>query len=145
MNELQNRLAHGRPNDLLIDTATLPWVRVFDGLEIQMLNWDPSSGAYALMMRYKAGYVAPRHRHLAPAEFYVISGHMTYAAGSATAGSWGVEPTGIEHDRTSFLEDTVLLYRAAGAIVALDDDGNTLNVIEGRTLYELSTGVRGHL
>jgi hypothetical protein len=135
----------GRPNDLLIVPGSVGWTRASPGLEFQMLNWDPASGAYALLMRYRAGWVASSHRHLAPAEFYVISGIMTYGAGAAPAGSFGVEPTGAVHTETRFVEDTLLLFRSAGPVAALDAAGRVTGVVEGRNWFELAAGERTSL
>jgi hypothetical protein len=145
MNLLQPHPGAGRPNDLLIVPESLPWTRASPGLEFQMLNWDPASGAYAIMMRYSAGWVASTHRHLAPAEFYVVSGLMVYGAGAAPAGSFGIEPTGAVHTETRFPEDTLLLFRSAGPVAALDADRRVTAVIEGRNWFELATGQRRSL
>jgi hypothetical protein len=129
-----------RVNDFLVDTAALAKARVSPMLEVQMLHWDPAGGSYSIMMHYKAGAVAGPHRHLAPAEFYVVSGLMEYEAGTAGPGFWGVEPNGAVHQATRFPEDTVLLFRCAGATARLDAEGNVIGVVEGRHWYELCAG-----
>lgn len=139
------RIGEAVQNDVLLDTGALPWKTVSPMLDVQMLHWDPTSGAYTLMMRYKAGAVAGPHRHLAQAEYYVVSGLMTYEAGTAGPGAWGIEPTGAVHAATSFPEDTLLLFRCAGATAGLNEDGTLRGIIEGRNWYELCTGKRDRL
>jgi quercetin dioxygenase-like cupin family protein len=129
-------------DDVLIDSESLPWTTVSPTLDVRMLNWDPSSGAYALLMRYKAGAVVGPHRHLAPAEFYVVSGRMVYEAGTAGPGFWGIEPTGAVHAATQFPEQTVLLFRCAGATARLDETGKVIGIVEGRDWHALCAGTR---
>lgn len=127
-------------DDILIDTGAKGWARVSPSLEVQLLHWDRSSGGYALLMRYPAGAVALPHRHLAPAEFFVLSGRMDYEAGTAGPGFWGLEPTGATHRATRFPEETVLLFRCAGATARLNAEGGVIGIVDGQTWHDLCAG-----
>lgn len=124
-------------NDVLLDPAALPWVRVSPTLELRLLHWDRDSGAYTLMMRYAAGAVIGPHRHLAAAEFYVVSGRMVYVAGEAGPGFFGVEPKDAVHMATRFPEETVLLFRCGGATERLDESGKVIGRVEGRDWHAI--------
>jgi anti-sigma factor ChrR (cupin superfamily) len=117
-------------NDLLIDTEAVPWKPLADGIAFKLLHADQASGAYAVLYKFAAGARLPRHKHFAPAEYYVLRGRMEYRAGVAVAGAWGLEPTGAVHDSTLFHEETVLLYRAYGALGQIDADGNVLRIVD---------------
>lgn len=128
------------PQDRLQDTNSGDWAQITPEFAIQMLHYDAASGAYSMMMRVAKGYVGAAHRHLAPSEFYVVYGRMEYRAGIAGPGTWGLEPTGAVHERTTFLEDSLVFFRSDGAAAILDEEGNVQRVMEGKDWYELAKG-----
>jgi quercetin dioxygenase-like cupin family protein len=128
------------PADVLVATAALPWKPLRETIAFKLLHWDAATGAFAVLYRFAAGARVARHRHLAPAEYYVLSGTMDYRAGRATAGTWGLEPTGAVHEETAFPEETTLLYRAAGPTVLLDDADAPLAIVDGAMLARLWHG-----
>jgi anti-sigma factor ChrR (cupin superfamily) len=124
-------VARQTPLGVLVDTNDLAWVQLEPDTAYKLLWTSEESGAWTMLVRADAGATNARHRHLGPADFFVLSGQIDYAGGSAGPGCWLYEPVGAVHDRTSHPVDTVYLANVRGPLEILDDDGRTITVIDG--------------
>ena len=70
------------------------------------------------------GHVAGPHKHLGGAHAYVISG-LRVRDGVLNAGDYVYEPSGVLHDATTALEDTVYLFICDGTVLYFDDNNFT--------------------
>jgi quercetin dioxygenase-like cupin family protein len=128
------------PFATLVDTEALEWVPTPGGNALKVLRVSEETGAWSALIRAAAGTVNPRHRHLGPADFLVLSGRMEYRGGVATAGCWVYEPAGALHEATTHPEETVYLANVYGPIAYLDDAGGVLRVSDGASLRALLQG-----
>ena len=89
------------PQDLLIDTESLPWIPIGEGSAMKVLRASSETGYWSSIIKSAAGSVFPAHRHLGAADFYVLEGAIEYRAGTARAGFWGYErsPRTLESSR----------------------------------------------
>jgi anti-sigma factor ChrR (cupin superfamily) len=125
------------PFAALIDTEALEWAPTAGGNALKVLRVSEETGAWTALIKAAAGTVNPRHRHLGPADFLVLSGRMEYRGGVATAGCWVYEPAGALHEATTHPEETVYLANVHGPIAYLDDAGNVVRVSDGASLRAL--------
>ena len=59
------------------------------------------------------------------AHAYVLSGKLRVRDGVLNAGDYVYEPSGVLHDATTALEDTVYLFICDGTVLYFDDDNFT--------------------
>lgn len=122
--------------DRLVDASTLPWISqqvpIPGGTAVQavkLLHANPATGQYAMLGRYPAGLVIPRHRHLAAVHSWILDGAWRFADSerSATSGCYSYEELGAVH--TLVIEaDTVAFHVIGGPQVVLDDDGGVVGL-----------------
>ncbi|MBV1904684.1 MAG: cupin domain-containing protein [Pseudomonadales bacterium] len=114
-------------NDQLADIivrASDPWIESEQGKAwIKVLWTGPESGRWAALFRWKKGYVAAPHKHLAAAHTYILKGKLQVREGTLEAGDYDYEPNGVLHDATTALEDTEYLFICDGPIVFYNKDG----------------------
>ena len=106
--------------------ADAPWVEQSPMTAIKVLWVGRESGAWVSMHRWKAGFVARRHKHLAPAHVFCLAGKLRHNDTDAvmSPGDYSYEPSGAIHGATTALEDNVHLIFQLGAVLHLDADDN---------------------
>ncbi len=82
------------------------------------------------MFKQEAGTFSLPHKHLAPADFYVLEGRIEYRGGVATAGHFAREPQGALHEKTSFPEETIYLFTSYGPLAMLGPNGEVVTVLD---------------
>ena len=101
----------------LAGAADKPWVETDPGQAWSKLLWaDLEGGGWASLLKWKKGYVAAPHVHLADAHFFMLSGTIKVRDGVYGAGDYGYEPAGAVHDATSTLEDCVYFFISNGRV-----------------------------
>ncbi|MCE2391059.1 MAG: cupin domain-containing protein [Proteobacteria bacterium] len=121
----------------LVRAGQLDWFDTGGGNQVKVLRVSEETGAYSALFKAAAGTTNPPHRHLGPADFYVLSGSIEYRNGRAEAGDWIYEPTGALHEATHHPEETVYLANVYGPIAYLDADGNVASVSDGSQMKAL--------
>lgn len=89
------------------------------------------------MFKQFAGTVAPPHKHLGAAEFYVLEGCIDYRGGKAEAGYYGYEPLGAVHEKTSFPVDTIYLLTSYGPLAMRNENGELIGVKDFEMMHGL--------
>jgi len=130
--------------DIYVDTAAEPWINFSPGIDFKLLRTSQETGAWTALFKCAAGSSFARHEHLAAGEYLMLSGKMEIRGGAerggvtAKAGDYGYEANGMWHDDTCFPEETVLYFTNFGAIRFVDDDDNTLAVVDYKMLREIA-------
>jgi anti-sigma factor ChrR (cupin superfamily) len=127
-----------QPDELLINVADLEWAPMGEGAWGKVLRVSLETGAWTVLLKQAAGSVVPPHKHLAPAEFYVLEGCLEYRGGVAKQGHFGREPMGAVHERTSFSEDTIYLFTSYGPLAMFGSDGNIVGVTDANVMQVLA-------
>ena len=109
------------PNDDSGWVQTDPEGRAF----VKPLWTSPESGGWAVLFRWKAGYVAGPHKHLGAIHAFVVSGKLQLRDRVLSEGDYIYEANGVIHDATEALEDTVHLNIADGPVIFYSDDALT--------------------
>jgi len=101
----------------LAGAADKPWVETDPGVAWSKLLWaDLEGGGWASLLKWKKGYVAAPHVHLADAHFLMLTGSIQVRDGVYGPGDYGYEPAGAVHDATSTLEDCVYFFISNGRV-----------------------------
>ena len=112
--------------DSLARSAEMDWLETKPGeAYIKVLWLGPETGRWAVLLKWKKGYVAPPHKHLSAAHTFILSGKLQVRDGTLNAGDYVYEPNGMVHDATTALEDTEYLFICDGPVLFFGDDGFT--------------------
>ena len=114
-----------------------PWRTMAPGIDIKLLFSSKETGRWTVIIRGQKGASFGRHKHYAAGEYYVIKGCMDYRMGSAVQGTYGYEPLGVIHEKTTFSEDTELLFTNYGPVIFLDEEGNMESILDNEFLESL--------
>jgi hypothetical protein len=137
------RPLNGELMDTLVASDALPWLVFEPELAFLKVLWLGSeTGRFAVLFRWKKGYVAPPHKHLSASHTFILSGKLQVRDGILQTGDYVYEPNGMLHGATTALEDTDYLFLCDGPILFYDDDGFTsyLGWEELARMRELQTG-----
>ena len=114
-------------NDELSDSITrgadIPWIETKPGMAWTKVLWvGQESGRWAVLLKWKKGYVAPPHKHLSAAFAYILKGRLKVRTTTYQAGDFLHETNGMVHGATEALEDTEYLFFCDGPVLFFDDD-----------------------
>ena len=144
--EVLDRMRNAEIKDTYVHTDDLQWVPFpgAPGIDMRLLRVSSENGQWTAIFQCAAGSGFPRHKHLGAGEYLMISGTMEVRGGAAAggvtayAGDYGYEPTGMIHDFTNFVEDTVFYFTNYGPIQFMDDDDNILGILDWQALLEIN-------
>lgn len=104
--------------------ADMPWIEESPLTAVKVLWIGRESGAWVALHRWKAGFVARRHKHLAPAHVFCLSGRMRHNDNEEimNPGDYSYEPAGAIHGTSTALEDNEHLIFQLGAVLHLNAD-----------------------
>ena len=109
--------------DSLVKASERDWTETRSGQAYIKVLWTGAeSGRWAALFKWKAGYVAPPHKHLSAAHTYILSGKLQVRDGVLSAGDYVYEANGMVHDATTALEDTEYLFICDGPVLFFDGE-----------------------
>ena len=109
--------------DSLARSASMEWIETRPGQAwIKILWLGPETGRWAVLLKWRKGYVAPAHKHLSAAHTFILSGKLQVRDGTLDAGDYVYEPNGMVHDATTALEDTEYLFICDGPVLFYGED-----------------------
>ena len=112
--------------DTIARSSSMDWIETAPGMAYMKILWiAPESGRWAVLLRWKKGYVAAPHKHLSGAHTFILSGRLQVRDGTLEAGDYVYEPNGMVHGETTALEDTEYLFFCDGPVLFFDDDSFT--------------------
>jgi len=129
------------------DPSTLPWSPwVMEGTEYKLLNLNPQTGGFTILLRVGPQNVAPLHGHIGSLEGWILEGSFEYGTDQGKAGDYIYEAGGIRHEPTSRQGVTIFAI-AFGPVCGYEADGRIAGILDARAMYDLavSHGAAGHL
>ena len=82
--------------DSMARTSEMDWIETHPGMAYMKILWiAPESGRWAVLHKWRKGYVAPPHKHLSAAHAFVLSGKLQVRDGTLEAGDYLYEPNGM--------------------------------------------------
>jgi quercetin dioxygenase-like cupin family protein len=109
--------------DTLVRASDAQWIETGPKSAVKVLYTGSETGRWAVMYRWKKGFVAGQHKHLSGSHTYVLKGRLQVRDGVLEAGDYVYEPNGMIHGATTALEDTEYLFISEGPLVGFDDNG----------------------
>jgi anti-sigma factor ChrR (cupin superfamily) len=135
---MANDNAESAPEEVLVDSEAIAWIPVGEGVAMKVLRYSSETGHWSALIKMEAGRSFAAHKHLGPADFYVLQGAFGYRGGTARAGFYGYEPIGAYHEATTAIEDTIYTFNSYGPIGFTDADGNIVNVMSWEAIRDLA-------
>jgi quercetin dioxygenase-like cupin family protein len=114
---------NGQVMDTLVRASEADWIELSPKNSVKVLYTGGESGCWAVLYRWKKGFVAGQHKHLSGSHTYVLKGRLQVRDGVLEAGDYVYEANGMIHGATTALEDTEYLFISAGPLVGFDDHG----------------------
>ncbi|MGE0857533.1 MAG: cupin domain-containing protein [Gammaproteobacteria bacterium] len=111
--------------DTLVQAGKMEWTpQPFDPERsfVKVLWTGAESGSWAVLLKWKKGFVAPPHKHLSASHTFILSGKLQVRDGVLNAGDYVYEPNGMLHGATTALEDTEYLFICNGPVLFFDGD-----------------------
>jgi 2,4'-dihydroxyacetophenone dioxygenase len=107
--------------------------------DIKIVKLNPSNGEMTVFMRTPPGGTLTKHFHPGTVHVYVVQGEWTYGEGwVAKPGDVVVESAGSTHAPTMVgSEPTIIFAIIQGALMFVDDEGNTIGYENWQTLLKL--------
>jgi len=120
------------------DDSRIPWVTVFEGIELKVLRVVEREGLWVVRNRFAPGISIEPHRHTGEVHGFTISGSWRYAEYGVDypAGTYIHEPAGSVHTLTVPLDRTEpadVLFVMQGANLVLGPGGEITRVDDGPT------------
>ena len=116
---------NGNLQDTLVEASKTPWIEHGPMSATKVLYTGAETGSWAVLYRWKKGFVAPPHKHLAASHTFILKGKLKVRDGVLNTGDYVYEPNGVLHGATEALEDTEYLFICNGPILFFNDDGFT--------------------
>ena len=92
--------------DSITGSSEMPWIETKPGQAWTKVLWvGQESGRWAVLLKWKKGYVAPPHKHLSGAFAFVLSGKLQVRNNVYRPGDFLHEVNGMVHGSTTALED----------------------------------------
>ena len=119
------------------------WVPQGDNLWFRPLMLNTVNGGWCNLLRVKRSGVVSRHVHPAPVHGFVLKGAWRYLEHDwiARAGDYIFEPPGEIHtlvvDAATDADEMISFFHISGAMMYLDDKGNTCGYEDAFTKIEM--------
>lgn len=111
--------------DSLVKAKDGQWLQYEENASLKILYLGSETGSWAVLFRWRKGFVAGEHKHLSGSHTYVLSGRLQVRDGILETGDYIYEPNGMLHSATRALEDTEYLFICNGPLLSFNDDGIT--------------------
>jgi 2,4'-dihydroxyacetophenone dioxygenase len=125
-----------------LDTASMDWVPIAEGLSFKPLTYFPDNAGWQLLLRLEPGTVVGPHRHTGEVHAFNLSGTRLLINTNEIVGpgTYVYEPMGNADTWKAIGDEPCIVHiEVNGAIEYLDSKGNVIRVSDGnesRKLYE---------
>lgn len=112
--------------DTLVKASQMEWRETQKDMAWMKILWTgPESGHWAVLFKWKKGFVAVPHKHLSASHTFILKGKLQVRDGILDEGDYVYEPNGVLHQETKALEDTEYLFICHGPLLFFNEDGFT--------------------
>ncbi len=134
--------------DTLVQASKTEWMpQPFDPERsfVKILWTGSETGGWAVLLKWKKGFVAPQHKHLSASHTFILSGKLQVRDGVLNAGDYIYEPNGMLHGATTALEDTEYLFISNGAVLFFDEERGFTSYLSWEELRRMEDGYKAKL
>lgn len=117
----------------------LPWNDwVMPGTWFKLLNVNPISGGFTMLLKVEPNNLAPVHGHVGSVEGIILQGGFGYGDDRGRAGDYVREMGGINHIPNTDDDGMIMFAVVNGPLIGYHDDGSVAAVLDGKFMYELA-------
>jgi len=130
------------------DPSSLPWADwVMAGTWFKLLNVNPVTGGFTMLLKVSADNAAPVHGHLGAVEGIILEGGFSYGEDRGRQGDYVYEGAGIRHEPTAHADGMVMFAVVHGPLAGYHDDGSVAATVDARFMYDLAVaaGAAAHI
>lgn len=130
------------------DVEALPWADwVMPGTWFKLLNVNPVSGGFTMLLKVEPNNAAPVHGHLGAVEGYILEGGFSYGEDHGHTGNYVYEGAGIRHTPDTHAAGLVMFAVVHGPLCGYNADGSIAGVVDARVMYDLAVaaGAASHI
>lgn len=120
----------GTRGAMLADVNKIEWQSLGEGVKFKLLRYCKVTGDWVLYVQLQPNVKFGRHKHVTPAEFFILKGELVFEGGAARAGVYGYEEIGEIHEEASGTEETEFLYFGHGPVTFIDENDKLLFVAD---------------
>jgi len=124
---LIEQLSKTQDFSLLEDEEWIPGVDP-ENSWFRLLYFSAETGIWAVIFRWKQGFIAPSHKHLGSSHSYILSGELAVRDQRFPAGAYLFEANGSVHGATEAIVDTEYLFIGNGPLAMQDERGNVIGL-----------------
>ncbi|MEM8497145.1 MAG: cupin domain-containing protein [Pseudomonadota bacterium] len=107
---------------VLADDDWIPGVDP-DNSWFRLLYFSAETGVWAVIFRWKQGFIAPSHTHLGASHSYILKGELAVRDNRYPAGAYLFEANGSHHGATEAIVDTEYLFIGNGPLAFNNEHG----------------------
>ena len=130
------------------DQGAIPWSDwVMAGTWFKLLNVNPMTGGFTMMLKVEPNNVAPVHGHFGSVEGIILEGGFSYDNDPGLTGNYVFEGAGIRHIPVTGDDGLVMFAVVHGPLGGYGEDGAVAAVVDARMMYDLAVaaGTAGHI
>lgn len=119
--------------------STLPWTDwVMEGTWFKLLNVNPMTGGFTLLLKVSASNTAPIHGHFGAVEAYIVEGGFSYDDDHGYVGDYVFEGAGIRHIPNTHDNGVIMFAVVHGPLGGFHEDGSIAAVVDARLMYDMA-------
>ena len=115
---------------MLADINQIDWVPLGEGVKFRLLRYCDVTGDWVLYVQLQPHVKFGRHKHITPAEFFIMKGELLFERGSAKAGVYGYEEIGEIHEEACGAVETEFLYFGHGPVAFINAQDELLFIAD---------------
>lgn len=130
------------------DPSTLDWSPwVMDGTAFKLLNINPQTGGFTMLLKVDADNLAPIHGHLGTVEGLIYKGGFGYGPDRGRELHYVLEEGGISHTPDTDEDGMEMFAVVYAPLVGYDDKGGIAGIIDAKMMYGMAVenGMADHL
>lgn len=121
------------------DTDRLPWTDwVMPGTWFKLLNVNPMSGGFTILLKVSPHNVAPIHGHFGAVEGIILEGGFSYDDDHGRVGNYVYEGAGIRHVPDTGGAGLIMFAVVHGPLGGFNEDGSVAGVVDARLMYDMA-------
>ncbi len=130
------------------DASKLPWADwVMPGTWFKLLNVNPITGGFTMLLKVEASNEAPVHGHLGAVEGIILEGGFSYDEDHGYTGNYVYEGAGIRHEPNTHAGGLVMFAVVHGPLCGYNGDGSVAGIVDARKMYDMAVaaGAADHI
>ncbi len=122
------------------DASALPWVDwVMPGTWFKLLNLNPMTGGFSILLKVEPNNRAPVHGHLGAVEGIILEGGFSYDQDHGHTGNYVFEGAGIRHEPNTHPGGLIMFAVIHGPLCGYNADGTIAGIVDARLMYEMAS------